>query len=196
MSYYRVGAVVKGRETGAILRIVSMTGNWRFNGVALSQDKHKIVKPGEEFFNLNLKNFEVIEDYDKSTETIYGVGDKVWDIRYGWGEITNIVMTDRMPIKTDFGNGIRPSYTLEGASSNNAKATLYFEELDVPSTVFKRPKWRAEMHEPYYYVGSRGDINRTLDGRITFDYDVHKIGNYFKTEKDAMESKIYKVFHD
>ena len=56
------------------------------------------------------------------------IGDKVWDFRYGWGKITNIFEYDKFPIKTDFGGGVMPTYTMDGRMSLNSSRSLFLKK--------------------------------------------------------------------
>lgn len=45
------------------------------------------------------------------------VGDKVWDVRYGWGVICNTCCSVNHPLNIQFKTGQTCSYTLEGRAS-------------------------------------------------------------------------------
>ena len=50
----------------------------------------------------------------------------------------------------------------------------------------------------YYFVSCYGTIGKVANNENTFKGDDKKrfeVGNFFETEKEAKESKFYKVFH-
>lgn len=51
-------------------------------------------------------------------------GDKVFDIRYGWGEILNITNHSTYPIEVEFSNTIMDSYTKKGSNYLKNNPTL------------------------------------------------------------------------
>ena len=57
----------------------------------------------------------------------FRVGDRVFDIRYGWGEIESIDSTRAYPITAVF-NGSKTNYTYKGESSTGNIQTLSFKE--------------------------------------------------------------------
>ncbi len=58
---------------------------------------------------------------------IFRVGDRVFDIRYGWGEIVSINSDRAYPITAVF-NGSKTNYTYKGESSTGNIQTLSFKE--------------------------------------------------------------------
>lgn len=131
----------------------------------------------------------------KNKRSNFEVGDKVWTIDNGWGEVIEMKDGIAYPVSVEFEKS-KVSYTKDGREFESKNVVLFFEEIPIPESALVRPKWRAEMHEPYYFINSRGDVCRTLDERTTFDCVVYKAGNYFQTRKEAKDSKFYKVFHD
>ena len=66
----------------------------------------------------------------------------------------------------------------------------------VTSLELKRPKWRAEPERKYYFVESTGVVISGYEyGNINAE-ERFQVGNYFKSEKEAKESKFYEVFHE
>ena len=47
------------------------------------------------------------------------------------------------------------------------------------------PHWRAEVDEPYWYVGDGVIVTTTSDVRWDCDDNRYAIGNYFRTKEDA-----------
>jgi hypothetical protein len=124
----------------------------------------------------------------------FKVGDKVWDMTYGWGEIYNII-GGGFPIHVNF-DSIYISYTLNGECYAGKNRTLFFEEIKIPESAYKRPRWRAEKQDSYCFIAGTGLVTMQKDFG-SFENDKHfKHGNYFKTEEEAKESKFYKLFHE
>ena len=60
------------------------------------------------------------------------VGDKVWDIRRGWGEISYIEYTGKYPIFVKFSNYVSGKFSTEGKEFlNDINPTLYWDELRI-----------------------------------------------------------------
>jgi hypothetical protein len=57
-------------------------------------------------------------------------------------------------------------------------------------------RWRAERFWCYFRVTSYGEIVNAVDYYHYNDDHRYSIGNYFKTEEEAKNSKIYKAFHE
>ena len=53
-------------------------------------------------------------------------------------------------------------------------------------------KWRAKFAEEYYFITDYGDIIWEYDYNDDIDIARFKIGNYFRTKKDA-ENKLKKI---
>ena len=60
------------------------------------------------------------------------VGDKVWEIRYGWGKIVKVNKKLIYPIEAKFKN-IYTDYTLGGKGfSGDLNPTLFWNEFEIP----------------------------------------------------------------
>lgn len=60
------------------------------------------------------------------------VGDKVWDIRRGWGVVYELDYPSDQPIGVDFGHDY-DTYTLEGYySEDDVNPTLFWKEIELP----------------------------------------------------------------
>jgi len=57
------------------------------------------------------------------------------------------------------------------------------------------PRWRANLEEDFYTINCIGEIIYDTEWLTEEDDDLYKVGNYFKTHKEAKESSIYKGFH-
>lgn len=53
-------------------------------------------------------------------------GTRVYDLRHGWGSVTNVSEKDKRPVKVTFDNWLQESYHLDGrAWHEDAKPMLY-----------------------------------------------------------------------
>ena len=127
----------------------------------------------------------------------FKVGDTVYCVIFGKGKIIDIgIGTYPLSVEFFYGNSnFTRGYTQDGKYADSGFRTLFFEEIKIPESAYKRPKWRAEKGCDYFYVMSEGNINITVDNRTKCNDLYFKHGNYFKTEEEAKESKFYKVFH-
>ena len=129
----------------------------------------------------------------------FQVGDKVYDIlSQKWGVIATIEEGHTFPVAVDF-DTFKERYTLKGEYYNNdCIRVLYFTSFQItpPPEALIRPRWRAELTGVYYYVDSFGSIYASHNFNYKADNRRYSIGNYFRTEEDARDSKFYKVFHE
>ena len=65
--------------------------------------------------------------------TEFKVGDRVWDIRFGWGEVHRID-SDCSPIVVYFDDDREDSYTVNGEFNKNQRRTLFFQEIPIPES--------------------------------------------------------------
>lgn len=72
------------------------------------------------------------------------IGDRVWSISFGWGEITNInTNIANYPLKVDFVNGAPQTYAIDGRFyKSDQNPTLFWDEIkfEIP----KRPKRKVK----------------------------------------------------
>ena len=128
----------------------------------------------------------------------FKVGDKVYCVIFGKGTIKSIDIGD-YPVCVEFflGNSMCIiAYTQSGKFDIKGLRTLFFEEIKIPESAYKRPKWRADTNNIYYYINASGDFAFMSESGNDYDNKKFNIGNYFKTEEEAKESKFYKVFHE
>ena len=128
----------------------------------------------------------------------FKVGDTVYCVIFGKGIVKSIDFGD-YPVYVEFfiGNStFKISYTQDGKYDANGLRTLFFEEIKIPESAYKRPRWRAREGGRYYYVGALGDVASITELESDYDNKMFNVGNYFKTEEEAKESKFYKVFHE
>jgi hypothetical protein len=128
----------------------------------------------------------------------FKVGDTVYCVIFGKGTVKSIDIGD-YPVFVEFflGNSMCIiAYTQSGKFDINGLRTLFFEEIPIPESAYKRPRWRADIGTAYYYINAFGDVTFVAESEDHYDNKKFNIGNYFKTEEEAKESKFYKVFHE
>lgn len=137
----------------------------------------------------------------KNKRSNFEVGDKVWSLVSGWGKVVAIsrFKYTSYPVNVAFDKGKNyiEFFTKDGKSHvKDINQTIFFEELEIPESALVKPKWRAKSGCLYFYVDSDGTIERAVEDSNGIDSGRFEQGNYFQTEKEAKESKFYKVFHD
>ena len=83
------------------------------------------------------------------------VGDKVWDIRFGWGEITEIRKKDGYPITVEFyddDNVIVDIYTLDGkcTADSDKNPILFWNKFEIPNEAYKKASPALEIDTPLW----------------------------------------------
>ena len=117
------------------------------------------------------------------------IGDKVWEIELGWGEIVNIIKSSTYPLMVKFNiNGSIMTFDLSGKYTKIAiNPTLFWDEINVE--IPKKPKpefWKPENGEEAYYISIKGEVvESTYWYMDTEDKDVVEQGNVFQTEEEA-----------
>lgn len=126
---------------------------------------------------------------------MFKVGQRVWDINYGWGKITQI-RGGGYPLVVDFEGG-NNTYTSEGKACSWSKGrSLFFEEIHIPESALTPPRWKAEAGEKVFIIDSLGCVSEmTAWPGISLE-GFFNVGNYFQTAEEARASKIYKAFHE
>ena len=122
--------------------------------------------------------------------------DKVFDLVFGTGEVNRI---EGENVIVHFScSDLEYEYDQRGCMTECARRTLYFKPFDfvIPEEATIKPKWRAEQNKSYFFVNSFGDIEQTTELGNTTDERRFLKRNYFRNEKDAKESKIYKVMNE
>jgi hypothetical protein len=59
---------------------------------------------------------------------------------------------------------------------------------------YEKKRWRAKFGKLYYYVADIGFVLKHLDEMDATDNLRHSAGNYFRSEEQALASKIYQAF--
>ena len=125
------------------------------------------------------------------------VGDRVWCVLYGYGTVVGMDKSD-YPIRVHFDGGDGTDFTSEGREfSEEKEPSLFFEmpKMYKNKEYPKKPRWRANRNDPYYFVTDIGGVGDHLEKKDWIDNEFFKVGNYFKSEEKAKESEIYKAFH-
>lgn len=81
---------------------------------------------------------------------MFQVGDRVWDTRYGWGEVYYIDSSSLVPVKASFvsfGKKIYLDYTLGGRLGWKGNRTLFFDELIIPESALLPERAKNEPQE-------------------------------------------------
>ena len=102
------------------------------------------------------------------------VGDKVFDVRLGWGEIIDICFEDNGLVYVGF-KGWTEAYNLYGVYniSYDKRPSLYWNEFEVPEEAFEKPSPKLEIDTPVLVSSKEGDegykrhfAGWTKDGRM------------------------------
>lgn len=109
------------------------------------------------------------------------IGDKVWCITSGWGEIHDTGWSDRYPISVEFPDGEFRSYTLGGLYTEYDKTQSLFwgevvieapakplPELDVDTKVLVWNNSRAHASNAHFCCFENGKIYTYDNGRTSF----------------------------
>lgn len=100
-------------------------------------------------------HFKLKESTVESNENHFKVGQTVWDVVYGKGEVKLVCEGHCFPVKVEFQDGVR-TYTAEGKTDEEFARTLFFSE----------PKIIAETKPPFVPTFKKGDV--------LFTYGKHK----------------------
>lgn len=129
---------------------------------------------------------------------MFKVGDRVWEAREGWGEVVDTEAGGIYKIRVKLERFCQ-NYTSDGKLLLEDKyPILFFNEIteEMYAELRTKTKWRAEEGDIYYFVGSDGLIYSLEDLRDMSNNRMFKVGNYFKNEEEAKESKYYKMYHE
>jgi len=67
------------------------------------------------------------------------VGDRVWSVGYGWGEIEDISDVNALALAVRFDVGCYVDFNFDGKLYNNHNQSLFWDEFEIPEQAFKRP---------------------------------------------------------
>ena len=103
------------------------------------------------------------------------VGDRVWSIEFGWGEILSLGESETYPVKVFWKNQAWESYTLEGKQlARHVCRTLFWDEVKIDAPHKPLPKLEVDAKVLVWTDPSmkqrRHFSHFSKDGRIwTFD---------------------------
>ena len=109
-------------------------------------------------------------------KTIFKVGDRVFDIRYGWGEVVEIDKDENTtyPVFVNFNNFIE-RYTLNGLDKKiNETPILSFTEYTLQGFSQERPKKEPEI----------GSLCLFSDDEEEFNNNIGHVGRLESIDKD------------
>ena len=72
------------------------------------------------------------------------VGDKVWSITYGWGEIIKGGCCTSYPLSVKFINDY-VRYTFSGKQYQSQNQSLFWNEFEIPESAYKKPLPKLEV---------------------------------------------------
>ncbi|MGL5711723.1 MAG: hypothetical protein ACRCX2_01780, partial [Paraclostridium sp.] len=80
---------------------------------------------------------------------MFKVGDRVWCVDFGWGTVVAIKSLS-YPVNVEFDDGQHQSFVEDGRHYQSGLRALFFEEIDIPKSALKRPRFRAKKDENYF----------------------------------------------
>jgi len=133
------------------------------------------------------------------------VGDRVWDVKYGWGKIAKISKEDHLII-VDFDNDIINIYQFDGIDGKSNKTdlnpTLFWNESKIPEEAFEQQfpdldidtkvlvkEFAENEWQKRYFAGwtDDGKMKCWSDGRTSWtatDETDYFIWNYWKLQDE------------
>lgn len=117
-------------------------------------------------------------------KNVFQVGDRVFDIMYGWGEVINIDEYDRVSVVVLFDDNLQRSYLFDGKYSSEGgypRPVLSFTEYRLEGFTQERPE----------VLPKKGDIvwasNHKSDWYITYFLEKDSIGGYKTTSHNPFD---------
>jgi hypothetical protein len=145
----------------------------------------------------------MLEDYGEQkpldlTEILKNApeGFELYSAVYGKSTLVDVGSNDTYPIEMMSKRGACNYYTKDGKliDCEDGECVLFPSKDNRDWSTFELPKWRAELYGEYYFITIIGEIRGGTDVYSNIDKQLWEVGNYFKTEEEAKESKFYKVF--
>lgn len=114
------------------------------------------------------------------------VGDRVWDMRFGWGTIIFDNQTREVPLYVKFDSSHDKHYTLMGIQTyDNKVQTLFWNEFEIPKEAFIKPLPKLEVDTKvlvwrdynnnnnkykrhFSHFDEKGNIYAFINGRTSF----------------------------
>lgn len=98
---------------------------------------------------------------------IFKVGDKVYDVRYGWGEVTHADWREDYPIRVKFKDDSVSSYTHDGVWHKKInKPVLSFTEYTLQGFSQERPKPQPKVGEMCVFWDNNDTDNRRVVSKL------------------------------
>lgn len=90
-------------------------------------------------------------------------GDKVWSIKYGWGQISTIYPKNIYPIEVNFEINNKKSilryFDFDGKESSDAiNSSIFWNEFEIPKEAFKKPLPVLEIDTKVYIYINRPEM--------------------------------------
>ena len=83
---------------------------------------------------------------EKETFKDAKVGDRVWDMRFGWGVIVSDTHTKESPLYIKFDSSHAKHYNLQGIHYYfNTIQTLFWDEFEIPKEAYVKPLPKLEV---------------------------------------------------
>jgi hypothetical protein len=132
-------------------------------------------------------------------KTIFKVGDKVWDIGLGWGEVMQIDAGFHYPIYVLFKNGKQEWYAADGRNESQSSRVLFFQEIPIPKEALERPRPDLKVDDrvlvrdddgeewlPRHFAGwTTGGLIRTfISGRTSWSETMSAVYGCYKLPED------------
>ena len=117
----------------------------------------------------------------------FKVGDEVYCFFNKKGKCIRIEYDRRTyPVIIRFETGKVLSYTSSGKCEINGVRTLFFEEIIIPESAYKRPRWRAVENDIYYFVDTTGKIGEDDDNLSFYDGGVSMNNEHIEKREGYM----------
>lgn len=127
------------------------------------------------------------------------IGDKVWDIIYGWGNIISVIKDYPFPIAVDFSNGKTISYKFNGKNNDtDINPRLFWDEIkfEIPEKPFdledelrRLEVVKFKTDEQNYFLLWDNDVEK-----IEYDclyYQEYPLMKYFN--KESIKNFMYNI---
>lgn len=123
-------------------------------------------------------------------ESVFKVGDRVWDCCYGWGVIKPDFKcsNERFPLYVFFESDYKQHYTLDGRTALDCLRTLFFEEIPIPESALKPKRWRAKNRCIFYFISPEQKVIDRTEAYDDHSKALYDTGNYFKTKEEAEQA--------
>lgn len=214
-SGYKLGQIIEYRNDKAKIVAFDLNEKWHYSFIAIVPNvrtsdctTYNINKSNvdstiaycvcdEDYFCWVKSNeIKVIEDKKDFQECLFKVGQDVWSTSWGHGIIrdVNFDLDKWHRVKVKFDDDTIQCYSIDGKYSESQLRTLFFEEIPIPASALTPKRWRADNGEIYFYVSTTGKIVSCNDVHFGVDDERYEIRNYFKTEEEAENSDLYKLF--